>query len=189
MIRIEKEKPALYQWDLNQRLVLTSINLISIGIEVHFSTTNDSKECCVIAPSYEEGGEIFVDIPNKLLQAKGIISVYLYVQEENKAWTEYSTEILVLPRPKPANYVYTETETEVLCWKDLENQLNVLNETTVKITPQELTASQRTQARANIAASDSEEIEMLIEADLLPAIHDKSGKIFTDENGKIILRY
>lgn len=119
MIEIEGNKPALYQWDLNQRLVLTDINRISAGIEVHFSTTQNHEECCLSAPSYKDGKEIFADIPNVLLQTKGIISVYLYIQEENKAWTEYSAELLVVPRSRPANYVYTETE--VLNYKQLEN--------------------------------------------------------------------
>lgn len=36
---------------------------------------------------------------------------------------------------------------------------------------------------------DAEQIAMLIEADMLPVVHDASGAILTDENGKIILRY
>lgn len=35
---------------------------------------------------------------------------------------------------------------------------------------------------------DTEQLSMLIEADLLPAVHDASGAILTDENGNIILR-
>lgn len=36
---------------------------------------------------------------------------------------------------------------------------------------------------------DSEQINMLIEADMLPAIHNTDGKILTDEKGNVILRY
>lgn len=36
---------------------------------------------------------------------------------------------------------------------------------------------------------DAEQLEMLIEADMLPAVHDADGKILTDENGNVILRY
>lgn len=36
---------------------------------------------------------------------------------------------------------------------------------------------------------DAEQIAMLAEADMLPAVHDASGAILTDENGNIILRY
>lgn len=34
-----------------------------------------------------------------------------------------------------------------------------------------------------------EQIALLVELDMLPAIHDASGAILTDENGNIILRY
>lgn len=40
-----------------------------------------------------------------------------------------------------------------------------------------------------LLASDDDEIEMLIEADLLPAVTTASGAILTDENGNVILRY
>lgn len=36
---------------------------------------------------------------------------------------------------------------------------------------------------------DAEQISMLAEADMLPAVHDTSGAILTDQNGNIILRY
>ena len=36
---------------------------------------------------------------------------------------------------------------------------------------------------------NAEQIEMLIEADLLPAVHDANGAILTDEKGNVILRY
>ena len=36
---------------------------------------------------------------------------------------------------------------------------------------------------------NAEQLEMLIEADMLPAVHNASGAILTDENGNIVLRY
>lgn len=36
---------------------------------------------------------------------------------------------------------------------------------------------------------DAEQVAMLAEADMLPAVHDASGAILTDENGNVILRY
>lgn len=119
MIKIEGDKAALFQWDLNQRVVLTDIDFITAGIEVHFESTNE--ECCLGAPSYIENDEVYADIPNKLLQQSGVINVYLYVQDENKAWTEYRTEILIIPRKKPFNYVYTPNE--VYIYKQLEERL------------------------------------------------------------------
>lgn len=62
----------------------------------------------------------------------------------------------------------------------------------VLCTPQELTEEQKDQARKNIgalSATAEDQLIALIEADMLPAVHDADGKILTDENGKIILRY
>lgn len=36
---------------------------------------------------------------------------------------------------------------------------------------------------------NDEQLEMLIEADMLPAVYDVNGPILTDEAGNIILRY
>ena len=35
----------------------------------------------------------------------------------------------------------------------------------------------------------AEQIALLIEADMLPAVHDSNGAILTDQSGNIILRY
>lgn len=37
--------------------------------------------------------------------------------------------------------------------------------------------------------TDTEDIDLLIEADMLPAVHDANGKILTDNGGNVILRY
>lgn len=87
---------------------------------------------------------------------------------------------------------------------------------TVKTTEQTLTDEQKTQARTNIGAVPSpdtadvgqllvvktvddegkvteteglNEITLLINADLLPAVYNTDGKILTDNSGRIILRY
>lgn len=62
----------------------------------------------------------------------------------------------------------------------------------VLYTPQELTDEEKAQARKNIGAlslTAQDQVAALIETDMLPAVHDADGKILTDENGKIILRY
>lgn len=112
MIRIEGDKPALYQWDLNRRIALTNIKA---GVQVHFSHekfTNEEYpgECPVLFSYEDEDGKVYANVPNIFLQKSGIITVYIYVQEDEKAYTEHHAEVLVLPRPKPSDYVYTETE-------------------------------------------------------------------------------
>lgn len=39
------------------------------------------------------------------------------------------------------------------------------------------------------AGGDKAQLVLLIEADTLPAVHDSSGAILTDEKGNIVLRY
>lgn len=107
MINIEGNREALYQWDKNQRIILTNIKK---GIEVHFSDEHNTMPECPVVLTYEENGNMYANIPNILLQKSGIITVYIYVLEEDKSYTEYHAEILVLSRPKPADYIYTEIE-------------------------------------------------------------------------------
>lgn len=42
---------------------------------------------------------------------------------------------------------------------------------------------------AELPKSDDEEIEMLIMADLLPAVTTQSGAVLSDNSGNVILRY
>lgn len=37
--------------------------------------------------------------------------------------------------------------------------------------------------------NEAEQLELLIETDMLPAVQDSNGAILTDENGNIIFRY
>lgn len=179
VIRIEGNKLTLYQWDLNMRVILTNV---PAGTEVHYSNTNDNTdENCITVVSYSENGCVYADIPNKFLQTSGIVLVYLYIKDNDKAWTEFKTEIIVLPRKKPADYVYTETE--IKTFESLEKRIGNLNDLT-------------TEAKNNLVAaineatfSDTEILNLLIEEDMLPAIRNAGGAILTDQNGNIVLRY
>jgi len=126
MIAIEGNKASLYQWDLNQRLVLTNLNSIKEGIEVHFSSADSSSDDCLTSITYLEGNVMYADIPNVLLQKSGIIDAYLYLQNEDKMWTEHRTEIIVIARKKPSNYVYTETE--IKTYDSLEKRIASLEQ-------------------------------------------------------------
>lgn len=107
MILLEDNRKALYQWDLNQRLVLINIEA---GTEVQISDSNNTYEYCLTSKAYNENGNVYAKIPNIYLQKSGILYVYIYVHQEDKSYTKHHTEIIVLPRKKPSNYVYTETE-------------------------------------------------------------------------------
>lgn len=126
MIRIEGNKAALYQWDLNQRLILSDIGL---DVEAHFSCSYDDKDSLVLL-TYEDNGLIYCNIPNILLQRRGVIYVYLYVREEDQTYTKHHSEILVIPREKPDDYVYTETE--VFTYMKIEGRVKTLEQKMAK---------------------------------------------------------
>ena len=121
-MKIEGDKPALYQWDLNQRLILMNI---TENVEVHFSSYKDNRDSLILL-SYEQDGIIYCDIPNILLQQRGVIYVYVCYQENDKTYTKYNVEILVIPREKPVDYVYSETE--VMTFKSHEERIKKLEE-------------------------------------------------------------
>lgn len=128
MIKLEGDKLSLYQWDLNQRVILSNIDA---GIEVHFSDIYNTQDDCPVVKAYEENGFVYANIPNILLQKSGIIVAYLYVNQGDKAWTEHRAEILVLARSKPADYVYTETE--VFSYKKLEDRMSLIEKSTIYV--------------------------------------------------------
>lgn len=164
MIKLENNKSALYQWDLNMRVILTNI---PVGVEVQYSNTNDNMdEYGGTAVSYSENGYVYADIPNKTLQISGIVLVYIYIQDNDKSWTEFKTEIIVLPRKKPTNYVYTETE--IKTFESLEKRIENLE-------------------KGGSSLTDDDIIECLIDTDMLSAVADNDGAILTDENSKILL--
>lgn len=121
MITIEGNKSALYQWDINQRLILTDVGP---GMKIYYSHVGDAKDECLVLLTYKENGIVYSNIPNILLQQKGIIAVYVCVQEENKEYTKHNAEILVLPREKPIDYVYTEEELKT--FESLEKRIERL---------------------------------------------------------------
>ena len=160
MIRIEGNKSTLYQWDLNMRVILTNV---PAGTEVHYSNTNDNTdENCITVVSYSENGCVYADIPNKFLQTSGIVLVYIYIQDNDKAWTEFKTEIIVLPRKKPADYVYTETE--IKTFESLEKRIENLEK----------------------GETNDDMIDALYETGVINPVADSSGAILLASDNNIL---
>lgn len=61
----------------------------------------------------------------------------------------------------------THDESDEMMWPSLEQRVAILEQD----------------------SSDTEQIALLIDTDMLPAVHDASGAILTDQSGNIILRY
>lgn len=119
-ISIDNPTGGLTQWDVGQRLLVEDIQA---GVLVDFKIRNQEP---LGMKTYEDGGGIYVDIPNILLQNDGYLYVYFYVLDGEKGYTTLTWRCVVASRPKPSDYVYTETE--VLTWHTLEERVSYLEQ-------------------------------------------------------------
>ena len=109
---------SLYQWDKNQDLVISGIN-ISTAPEIHFS--NIEMERALVRQSILEDGVITVRIPNSLLQTSYTIKVYIGVYEGETFKIIETIEIPIIAKTKPADYTLDVDDEEVYSFKKLEN--------------------------------------------------------------------
>lgn len=111
-----------YQWDLDQKVVFTGIQSANC-VDVHFCNY-DSKEALVVTPDID-GDRLSACVPNILLQHPKPVIIYIYCTDENTgSRTTHAVKIVVVPRPRPADYAYTETE--VLCYRELDKRIKAL---------------------------------------------------------------
>lgn len=104
MISLENNKRALYQWDLNQRVIIDGFDP---GTRVEFSVLYSDNTPLPVA-AYEDGDIVYAPIPNILLQKSGYIRVCVRpAAGVNKGVQE--KDIRVVKKEKPENYEYSET--------------------------------------------------------------------------------
>lgn len=116
MLFLENDKECLYQWDINQRVIVDDNEIT----EVEFS--NGANGAGLVCAVYDENGKRYANIPNILLQDRWNIRAYgccdvsvidvLYID--------------VIKRVKPDDYVYEETE--VKTYEALEARVKALEE-------------------------------------------------------------
>ena len=116
--KIFNGRNAFYQWDVNQKLILSGM---TSACEIHFKNV-DARNAYVLKP-YEHLGFYVVDVPNILLQKANSITVWVYVNGE---YTNEQAVFNVIPRQKPADYIYTETE--VLSYEVFRDDVKTLKE-------------------------------------------------------------
>lgn len=113
----------LYQWDLNQRLIIEED--VPVGTQVHFAASAFPEDAdAPVVESYEADGTLYANIPNKYLQRAGRITAYVYPEVANDRHTAYALALTVKPRKKPADYIYAETE--VKSYEDFRARLTTL---------------------------------------------------------------
>lgn len=120
MLKLENGTNSFYQWDLDQRLIVTEINGPA---SVHF--WQQGQDAVLEVDPYEEDGKTMADVPNILLQKASPITMYIY-RKDIGAYTSYKRVFQVFERERPAGYVYTETETR--SWEYLGNRIKVLED-------------------------------------------------------------
>ena len=99
MLELYGNKSHLYQWDINQKVIIDDEEVI----QVHFDNGTGTVFVCEI---YEYNGVKVADIPNILLHTYLAIKAYAVCAE----CVRYERVIQVEKRTKPSDYVYTETE-------------------------------------------------------------------------------
>lgn len=116
MFQIENGREHFWQWDANQRLIVSDASIS----EVHFC--NGTEDSALVCEVYEENNKRIVNVPNILLQDSWDIHAYAYLNY----YTKVEKRFRVVVRSKPANYVYTETE--VLNYNTLADRIDKVND-------------------------------------------------------------
>ena len=111
---------SLYQWDLNQDLIINGLNL-GVRPEIHFANANMERE--IVRQSTVENGIIIARIPNSLLQAALTIKAYIGLYEGETFRTVEIVEIPVIAREKPLDYTIADDE-EIYSFNAMENKLD-----------------------------------------------------------------
>ena len=116
MFQIENGREHFFQWDANQRLIISDASIS----EVHFY--NGTEDNALVCEVYEKDNRRVVNVPNILLQDSWVIHAYAYLND----YTKVEERFKVIERAKPANYVYTETE--VLNYNTLADRIDKVND-------------------------------------------------------------
>ena len=111
---------SLYQWDVNQDLVISGLGL-SVAPEIHFANANMDR--AIVRQSTLEGGVITIRIPNSLLQAPLTIKAYVGLYEGDTFKVIETIEIPVIAKARPADYTIEDSDEEIYSFNKLENEI------------------------------------------------------------------
>lgn len=112
---------SLHQWDLNQVLQVSGLNLTTAP-EVHFSNANTDRAIPRQA-TMNAAGVVAVGVPNSLLQDPLRIYAHIGIYEGNTFKVVELVEIPVIPRKRPADYQIQDSDEEIYSFKALENAI------------------------------------------------------------------
>ena len=116
---------SLYQWDLNQVLTVSGLNLADAP-EVHFSNANTERAIVKQATNIDH--IVSVKIPNSLLQDALTIKAHIGLYEGDTFKVVELIEIPVIARKKPIDYRITDKDEEIYSFNRLENMIEQIDE-------------------------------------------------------------
>lgn len=111
---------SLYQWDLNQVLTVTGLNL-GVVPEVHFSNAN--MERAIVRQSTMVNHVVSVGIPNSLLQDPLTIEADIGIYEGEIFKVVEKVLIPVKPKKRPSDYQIQDSDEEIYSFNQLKNAL------------------------------------------------------------------
>lgn len=111
---------SLHQWDLDQVLSVTGLNL-TVAPEVHFSNANMDR--AIVRQATMSNHVANVSIPNSLLQDPLRIYAHIGIYEGTTFKVVELVEIPVVPRKRPADYQIQDSDEEIYSFKRLENAI------------------------------------------------------------------
>lgn len=111
---------SLYQWDLNQVLSVSGLNL-SVAPEVHFANANMDKAIVKQAELIDH--KVKVQIPNSLLQEPLTIKAYIGIYEADTFNIIETVSIPVKPKARPKDYRIETTDEEIYSFEALKNAI------------------------------------------------------------------
>ena len=115
---------SLYQWDINQVLSVTGLNL-SVAPEVHFSNANMDR--AIVRQATLNNLIVSVNIPNSLLQEALTIKAHIGIYEGDTFKVIELIEIPIIPKKRPSDYKIENTDEEIYSFNRLENSItNIL---------------------------------------------------------------
>lgn len=174
---------SLYQWDINQVLSVSGLNLAVVP-EVHFS--NAKMDRAIVRQATMVDHVVSVAIPNSLLQDPLTIRAHIGIYEGNTFKVVELVEIPIVARKRPSDYQIEDADEEIYSFKALENHIANM----VKLS--EFNANNATIAARidNIIAhnndtnGNTELVDMRTRAD--GTVHAAAGNALRDlENGNI----
>lgn len=116
---------SLYQWDLNQTLIISGLDL-SVIPEIHFD--NADMDRAIVRQAVIANSGYSVVIPNSLLQIPLTIYAHIGIYDGEIFKIIETVEIPVIPKEKPFDYVIENDDEEIYSFKKLENEFENLKE-------------------------------------------------------------